>query len=140
MGRFNELLAISDRSPRIVLGGVYIETREYRIATMSKVVTERMVKSFLDLFVLDLLDDSPKHGYEIMRELKTRTGARIGAGTLYPLLYELEERKLVAGEWNSPNRRSRRVYKITEPGAKYKKNGFKGIDLLIRSSNSDSGS
>src|SRR5437870_8819523 len=46
-------------------------------ATMSKVVTERMVKSFLDLFVLDLLDDSPKHGYEIMRELKTRTGARI---------------------------------------------------------------
>ncbi len=76
---------------RIVLGGVYIETREYR------------------------------------------------AGTLYPLLYELEERKLVAGEWNSPNRRSRRVYKITEPGAKYKKNGFKGIDLLIRSSNSDSG-
>ena len=108
-------------------------------ATMSRVVTERMVKSFLDLFVLDLLDDSPKHGYEIMRELKTRTGARIGAGTLYPLLYELEERKLVAGEWNSPNRRSRRVYKITEPGARYKKNGFKGIDLLIRSSSSDSG-
>ncbi len=83
---------------------------------MSKAVTERFVKSFLDLFVLDLLDDGPKHGYEIMRELKNKTGARIGAGTLYPLLYELEERKLVAGEWNSPNRRSRRIYKITEPG------------------------
>jgi len=79
---------------------------------LSKVVTERMVKSFLDLFVLDLLDNGPKHGYEIMRELKTRTGARIGAGTLYPLLYELEERKLVAGEWNSPNRRSRRTKRI----------------------------
>src|SRR5438105_14206822 len=104
---------------------------------MSRVVTERMVKSFLDLFVLDLLDDSPKHGYEIMRELKTRTGARIGAGTLYPLLYELEERKLVAGVWNSANRRSRRVYIITEPGAKHKKNGLKGINTLIRSSNSD---
>src|SRR3989442_14142918 len=108
--------------------------------TMSKAVSDRFVKSFLDLFVLELLDDGPKHGYEIMRELKIRTGARIGAGTLYPLLYELEDQKLVAGEWNSPNRRSRRVYKITEPGAKYKKNGFKGIDLLIRSSNSDSGS
>ncbi len=105
---------------------------------MSKVVTERMVKSFLDLFVLELLDDGPKHGYEIMRELKTRTGARIGAGTLYPLLYELEERKLVAGEWNSPNRRSRRIYNITEPGAKYKRNGFKGIGILIQSSNSES--
>src|SRR5207302_8623100 len=120
MGRFNKLLAIPDRSPRIVLGGVYIETREYRISiyceTMSKVVTERMVKSFLDLFVLDLLDDSPKHGYEIMRELKTRNGARIGACTLSALLYELEEGKVVAGEWNSPNRRSRIVYKIAEPG------------------------
>jgi len=105
---------------------------------LSKVVTERMVKSFLDLFVLDLLDDGPKHGYEIMRELKVRTGARIGAGTLYPLLYELEERKLVAGEWNSPNRRSRRIYKITEPGARYKRSGFKGIDMLVRGSNSDS--
>ena len=105
---------------------------------MSKVVTERMVKSFLDLFVLDLLDDGPRHGYEIMRELKVKTGARIGAGTLYPLLYELEERKLVAGEWNSPNRRSRRIYKITEPGVKYKRNGFKGIDFLVRGSNSGS--
>src|SRR5438046_10649324 len=100
---------------------------------MSRVVTERMVKSFLDLFVLDLLDDSPKHGYEIMTELKTRTGARIGAGTLYPLLYELEERKLVAGEWNSPNIKSRRNYKITEPCAKYKQTRFKGIYLLIES-------
>ena len=105
---------------------------------LSKVVTERMVKSFLDLFVLDLLDDGPNPGYETMRELKVRTGARIGAGTLYPLLYELEERKLVAGEWNSPNRRSRRIYKITEPGAKYKRSGFKGIDMLVRGSNSDS--
>lgn len=101
---------------------------------MSKAVSERFVKSFLDLFVLDLLDNSPKHGYELMKELKSRTGARIGAGTLYPLLYELEERKLVAGEWNSPNRRSRKIYKITEPGSKYKKQGFKGIGLLVRTS------
>ncbi len=104
---------------------------------MSKAVNERFVKSFLDLFVLDLLDDSPKHGYEIMRALKNRTGARIGAGTLYPLLYELEERKLVAGEWNSPNRRSRRIYKITEPGSKYKSVGFKGIALLVNASGSE---
>lgn len=103
-----------------------------RSATLSKAVTERFVKSFLDLFVLDLLGNSPKHGYEIMRELKNRTGTRIGAGTLYPLLYELEERKLVAGEWNSPNRRSRKVYKITDQGARYKKQGFGSIALFVR--------
>jgi DNA-binding PadR family transcriptional regulator len=98
-----------------------------------------MVKSFLDLFVLDLLDSGPKHGYEIMRELKNRTGTTIGAGTLYPLLYELEERELVDGEWNSPNRRSRKIYKITEPGAKYKRQGFRGISALVRDADNDSG-
>ncbi len=93
-----------------------------------------MVKSFLDLFVLDLLNGGAKHGYELMRELKNRTGTRIGAGTLYPLLYELEERKLVAGEWNSPTRRSRKVYRVTEQGARYMEQGFNGIDRLLRSS------
>ena len=105
---------------------------------MSKVVTERMVKSFLDLFILDLLDGGGMHGYEIMKELRNRTGTRIGAGTLYPLLYELEERKLVAGEWNSPTRRSRKVYKLTDQGSKYKDLSFKGIERLLRSSNPES--
>ncbi len=105
---------------------------------MSKAVTERMVKSFLDLFVLDLLNGGAKHGYELMRELKNKTGTRIGAGTLYPLLYELEEQKLVAGEWNSPTRRSRKIYRVTEQGAKYMEQGFKGIDRLLRSSKLDS--
>ncbi|HEX4921058.1 MAG TPA: helix-turn-helix transcriptional regulator [Candidatus Bathyarchaeia archaeon] len=99
---------------------------------MSKAVTDRMVKSFLDLFVLDLLVSGPKHGYEIMRELKNKTGTMIGAGTLYPLLYELEERELVDGEWSSPNRRSRKIYKITDDGAKYRRQGFRGISVLVR--------
>ena len=105
---------------------------------MSKVVTERMVKSFLDLFILDLLNSGGMHGYEIMRELRNRTGTRIGAGTLYPLLYELEERKLVAGEWNSPTRRSRKVYKLTDQGSKYKDQGFKGIERLLHASSLES--
>src|SRR5437899_11398451 len=106
MGRFNELLATCDQSPRIVLGGVYIETREYRISiyceTMSKVVTERTVKSFFDLFVLNLLDGRPKHVYAFMRSLKTRMGARIGAGTLYELLDVLKERTNVVGVCKPP--------------------------------------
>ncbi len=100
---------------------------------MSKAVSERLVKSFLDLFVLALLNGSSKHGYEIMRALKAMTGTSIGAGTLYPLLYELEERQMVSGEWVSPTRRSRRVYMITEKGEKYMKQGFRSIDQLTRS-------
>ncbi len=105
---------------------------------MSRAVGERMVKSFLDLFVLSLLNNGSKHGYEIMRELKAGSGTRIGPGTLYPLLYELEERNLVIGEWVSPTRRNRRVYKITELGNRYREQGFKGIEKVLRSSNSHS--
>jgi len=101
---------------------------------MTKAISERMVKSFLDLFILDLLNDGAKHGYEVMRELRSRTGTRIGAGTLYPLLYELEERQLVTGEWVSATRRSRRVYRITDKGTKYRESGFKGIELLLKGS------
>ena len=101
---------------------------------MTKAISERLVKSFLDLFILDLLNGGAKHGYEVMRELRSRTGTRIGAGTLYPLLYELEERQLVTGEWVSPTRRSRRVYKITDKGTKYREQGFKGIELLLKGS------
>jgi PadR family transcriptional regulator PadR len=93
-----------------------------------------MVKSFLDLFVLSLLNGGSKHGYEIMQDLKNKTGARIGAGTLYPLLYELEERKLVTAEWVSPTRRNRRVYKITDQGERHCSQGFKGIEQVLRSS------
>jgi len=105
---------------------------------MTRAVNERMVKSFLDLFVLSLLNNGGKHGYEIMRELKDKTGAHIGAGTLYPLLYELEERRLVSGEWMSPTRRSRRVYRITDQGERYRDQSFLGLDRLLRTSFSNS--
>lgn len=65
---------------------------------MARIVSERMVKSFLDLFVLAILNGGSRHGYDIMRQLKAWTGARIGPGTLYPLLYELEDWELVSAE------------------------------------------
>src|SRR5947199_6185562 len=105
---------------------------------MIRAVNEQIVKSFLDLFVLSLFFFKQKTAYEIMRELKDKTGAHIGAGTLYPLLYELEERRLVAGEWMSLTRRSRRVYRITDQGERYRNQSFQGLDRLLRTSFSNS--
>jgi DNA-binding PadR family transcriptional regulator len=36
---------------------------------------------------------------------------------MYPLLRDLEARGLVAGEWEHPERRSRRFYALTDAGA-----------------------
>ncbi len=98
---------------------------------LKRAFAERIVKSFLDLFVLALLAEGSKHGYQLMKELRIRTNVRIGAGTLYPLLYELEKQRLVSAEWTSPTRRSRRVYKITETGKVFSAAAFKDMGRLL---------
>jgi DNA-binding PadR family transcriptional regulator len=35
---------------------------------------------------------------------------------MYPLLRSLEERRLIGGEWEHPERRTRRFYRITPAG------------------------
>ena len=41
----------------------------------------------------------------------------VNPNTMYPLLRTLETAGLVAGEWEHPERRSRRFYRLTESGA-----------------------
>jgi DNA-binding PadR family transcriptional regulator len=41
----------------------------------------------------------------------------VNPNTMYPLLRNLEERGLIEGSWEHPDRRSRRYYAITDAGA-----------------------
>ena len=45
-----------------------------------------------------------------------RRAGRLRPNTMYPLLRSPEERGLLAGEWEQPVRRSRRLYRITREG------------------------
>ena len=51
----------------------------------------------LRLYLLNLLDEGPRHGYDIMQALSDRTGGTYtpSAGTIYPRLAKLEEEGLV---------------------------------------------
>lgn len=68
----------------------------------------------LRLYLLALLEEGPKHGYDVIRALSDRFGGTYSpsAGTVYPRLSKLEEEGLVATE--SDGRRT--VYSITEAG------------------------
>ncbi len=72
----------------------------------------------LALLVLHLLRDGPSYGNQLMERITAVTGGLVGANpnTMYPLLRDLEGRALVAGEWEHPERRSRRFYRLTEAG------------------------
>lgn len=68
----------------------------------------------LRLYLLNLLDEGPRHGYDIMQALSDRTGGTYtpSAGTIYPRLAKLEEEGLVTKSVDG----RKTVYEITEAG------------------------
>ena len=77
---------------------------------------ERIVKTNLDLIILWLLKNKPRWGYEINMAIKDRFNVYLSAGTLYPLLHSLEEKRYIEGLWESEKGRGRRIYQITPEG------------------------
>src|SRR3954452_17959751 len=73
----------------------------------------------LPLLVLHFLADGPSYGGELVERVETLSGGLIAVSPnpMYPLLRRLEADGLVAGEWEHPERRSRRFYRLTEAGA-----------------------
>ncbi len=53
-----------------------------------------------------------------MREIEERTQGRWSSnpGAIYPLLTAMEESGLVIGDWEDPDKRTRRVYHLTPEG------------------------
>lgn len=76
------------------------------------------LKGHLDLLVLGVLADGPKHGYAVIDELRVRSGDAfdIPEGTLYPVLHRLERAGLLASEWVEVAGRRRRLYRLTNQG------------------------
>ena len=72
----------------------------------------------LPMLVLHFLADGPSYGNQLMERVSRVTGGLVAVNpnTMYPLLRSLEGRGLIAGEWEHPERRSRRFYRLTEEG------------------------
>ncbi len=73
----------------------------------------------LPLMVLHFLSDRPRYGNEIMDLIVEWTRGQWveNPGAIYPLMDELEENGLIAGKWEDPEKRTVRIYQITERGA-----------------------
>jgi DNA-binding PadR family transcriptional regulator len=68
----------------------------------------------LPLVLLALLDERPKHGYELMLDLQERFGPAYQAspGSIYPALNALEAERLIVGDAQG----DRRVYRLSHDG------------------------
>lgn len=72
----------------------------------------------LPLYVLHLIAQQPRYGNEIMDLLAERTNGQwvSNPGAIYPLLTLLEKEGFIEGKWEDPDKRTVRVYTITEKG------------------------
>lgn len=69
--------------------------------------------------VLHVLKLGASHGYAIARSVESRSGEalRLGEGTLYPVLRELESDGLISGSWETTDGGpARRIYRLTTTG------------------------
>lgn len=78
-----------------------------------------LLKGVAPVVVLEILSRGRMYGYELSEALEQRSKGilSLGRGTLYPLLYNLEAKGLVAAEWEeNESKRKRRYYSITGQG------------------------
>ena len=79
----------------------------------------QLLKGIAPVVVLEILSGGQMYGYELSEAIEQRSAEvlTLGKGTLYPLLYNLEAKKLVRGRWEqAESGRKRRYYSITGKG------------------------
>ena len=81
-----------------------------------------LLKGVAPMVVLEILSRGAMYGYELSEAVAQRSGEvlTLGRGTLYPLLYNLEAKGMVRGEWQeNKGARKRRYYSITSEGKEH---------------------
>lgn len=94
------------------------------IAEMKVIMNDKyerqMKKGVLDMLVLRLLKSEAKYGYQIIQEMREKSEEifLLKDGTLYPILYRLEDDGLVVSKWSEAVGKQvpRKYYEITREG------------------------
>src|SRR5215210_8385617 len=85
----------------------------------SDILARELKKGSAELLILSLVEDQPRHGYDIGSLIEQRSNGvlRFNVASLYPLLYRLEKRGWIQGRWvENAGQRRRRYYRITAAG------------------------
>lgn len=95
-------------------------------------------KSMAEMLVLAILNNGDMYGYQLIQELKVQSKGlfNIKEGTLYPLLYRLIDKELVACRKELVGKRRTRVYyNITDAGKDYLQQVLNAYQNMIQGIN-----
>jgi DNA-binding PadR family transcriptional regulator len=91
------------------------------LAYMPPDMLAELKKGSAETLLLALLEEGPRHGYELCRQIDDRTRGRLSfhVANVYTSLYRLERRGFIAGRWvEKAGQRRRRFYRLTPAGRK----------------------
>ena len=81
---------------------------------------QQLKKGVLEMLVLHTICQQDTYGYELMAKLKARSRElfALKEGTLYPILYRLEDEGLIASSWSAGEGKvaPKKMYAATEKG------------------------
>lgn len=87
---------------------------------MQEKYERQMKKGVLDMLVLQLLAGDKKYGYQLIMELREKSGDifSLKEGTLYPILYRLEDEGMVESRWSEAENKQipRKYYVMKDKG------------------------
>lgn len=81
---------------------------------------QQLKKGVLGMLVLKLICEETTYGYALLSRLSARSNGRFALkeGTLYPILYRLEDEGLIRAAWSQGEGRTapKKLYEATEAG------------------------
>ena len=81
---------------------------------------QQLKKGILEMLVLETICQNSTYGYELLTKLKVQSGElfTLKEGTLYPILYRLEDDGMIASQWSKGEGRAapKKMYTATPAG------------------------
>lgn len=83
---------------------------------------QQLKKGVLEMLVLETVCRKQTYGYELLTSLRERSAGlfTLKEGTLYPILYRLEDEGMIVSSWSKGEGRTapKKMYSATEEGQK----------------------
>ena len=82
--------------------------------------SQQLKKGILEMLVLQQICRKPAYGYELLTRLREQSDGlfTLKEGTLYPILYRLEDEGMICAKWSQGEGRTapKKIYEATEAG------------------------
>ncbi len=125
-------LEIHTTTPEVLSKKIKKTAKNEMTNNCQKEIQTKLAKGLLDMIALQIIDQQPMHGYQVITKIRKTFGIYFGPSTVYPLLANLEKKGYLKSEWNMTSEKPRKVFTITTVGQTMLKFTENSLGLICR--------